>query len=65
MDDTYIAVGGATYKKMVGKKAYHYPITDEKRLVRRDYMRKWRYNKKKNAFGTNELEKYCDLKYHN
>ena len=47
--DKYITVGGATYKKMVGKKAYHYPITDEKRLVRRDYMRKWRYNKKKNA----------------
>ena len=47
--DKYITVGGATYKKMVGKKAYHYPITAEKRLVRRDYMRKWRYNKKKNA----------------
>ena len=47
--DKYITVGGATYKKMVGKKAYHYPIDDEKRMIRRLYMRKWRYNKKKNA----------------
>ena len=48
--DKYITVGGATYKKMVDRsKKYVYPITDEKRMVRKLYMRKWRYNKKKNA----------------
>ena len=49
MDGQYITIGGATYKRMVDKrKKYKYPITDEKRLARKLYMRAYRSAKRKN-----------------
>lgn len=49
MDGQYITIGGATYKRMVDKrKKYKYPITPEKRLARKLYMRQYRSTKRKN-----------------
>ena len=48
MDGLYIMIDGARYKRMVDKrKKFKYPITDEKRLARKLYMRQYRSTKKK------------------
>ena len=48
MDGQYIMIDGARYKRMVEKrKKYKYPITPEKRLQRKLYMREYRKNKRR------------------
>ena len=47
MDGQYIMVDGHRYKRMQDKrKKYKYPITPEKRLARKLYMRRYRKNKR-------------------
>ena len=56
MDGQYIRIDGARYKRMVDKlKKYKYPITDEKRLARKLYMRRYRATKRKNELDVDML----------
>ena len=56
MDGLYIMIDGARYKRIVDKrKKYKYPITPEKRLARKLYMRQYRSAKRKNEVLDIEL----------
>ena len=56
MDGQYIMIDGHRYKRMVDKrKKYKYPITDEKRLQRKLYMRRYRATKRKNELDVDML----------
>ena len=52
MDSLYIMVGGHRYKRMQDKrKKYKYPITPQKRLARKLYMRTYRKNKRRDEMA--------------
>ena len=52
MDGLYIMIDGARYKRMQDKrKKYKYPITPEKRLARKLYMRAYRKNKRRDEMA--------------
>ena len=52
MDGLYIMVDGHRYKRMQDKrKKYKYPITDEHRLARKLYMRRYRKNKRRDEMA--------------